>query len=175
MFVEFTKLLTSPVVLGLLGYAGLVVALALVLQPMRLRMVRLAESLLAESKWNRAQREEINDILDSMDSPLRAIVFPIALIVGTGIIVFKYELPRDKNLEQLLKSNKFDELTTLHFVSLLGANPLVAAITIPLIVICVPIMLIGIRGTFMESVEKPVLQASTAVMAAYENRIRLAA
>jgi hypothetical protein len=174
MSVEFTNLLTNPVVLALLGYAGLVIALALALQPLRLRMVRLAETLLAESHWNRAEREEINSLLDTMDSLAHSIIFPIALIFGAGMTVFGYELPRDRNLERLAKSETFDEFTTLYFVSLLGANPFVAVITIPLIVICTPIMLLGCRGSFMESVEKPVLQASTVVMGAYQRR-RLAA
>jgi hypothetical protein len=170
MNVEFSSLLTSPVVLVLLGYAGLVVALAFALQPMRLRMIRLGEALLAERRWNRAQKEEINDLLDTMDSLKQAIVFPIAIVVGTGMVVFGHEIPRNKDLEQLAKNEAFDELTTLYFLSLLGANPLVALITIPLIIICVPIMLVAGRGTFMETVEKPVLHASTAVMAAYQGR-----
>jgi hypothetical protein len=38
----------------------------------------------------------------------------------------------------------------------------------------VPIMLLASRGTFMDTVERPVLQASTVVMSAYHGR-RLAA
>jgi hypothetical protein len=137
--------------------------------------VRLGENLLAEPQWKRAQRDEVNNLLDTMDSLAHSLIFPIALIVGAGMVVFGYELPRDKNLEQLSKSDTFNELTTLYFVSLLGSNPLATLVTIPLILICTPIMLLGYRGSFAESVEKPVLQASTVVMAAYENRRRVAA
>jgi hypothetical protein len=173
MVVLVQNLLSSPVVLALVGYAGLVLMLAVLAQPMRLRMVAIAESILSEPHWNKAQRDEVNSLLDTMDCLKTAIIFPLAVVMSTIVVVFGLELPRDKAIERLAKDDRFHQLAGRYFLSLLAANPLAAVVTIPLIVISAPLCAFfgNKSGTFKDVVEAPVFKASTAVLASYQARL----
>lgn len=132
MTVALPSILTSPVVLALLAFAASMIALAYAAQPMRLHMVQLGESMLRERRWNKDQREEINFLLDTMDSGWVAVVLPIAILLATICSLLGIEPPKNKALEVLSKDERFFALNWRYFVSLLAANPLVALVTIPL-------------------------------------------
>ncbi len=153
---DFAAILTSTPVLALLGYAAFVVVLQLALQPMRLQMVDIAEEMLSEGHWNKDQREDINTLLDGAASMAFSIVLPIAILVTIlkDIIGVRTEVPQW--MKRLAEDPRYHALIRRFCVSLLGANPLAAVITIPLIAVGTVVGLFVSRAGYQRAIEEPV-------------------
>lgn len=162
MPVNLAAILTSMPVLALIGYAALVVVLALILQPMRLRMIDTAEEMLAERHWNKDQRENINDLLDSCASIGASIALPVALVISIFAETLRLEPEQPIWLKRLGEDERFHALLNRYFVSLLGANPLIAMVTVPLMVLNVVVAAVVRSSTLRSAIEEPILKSATA-------------
>ena len=158
-------ILTNPVVLALVGYAALVATLLVVTQPLRLRMIDVAEGMLAERRWNAAEREEINQLLDTSMSVKIGLMLPVAAIASIMFDVLRTRTEWPASIRRLEEDHRFHELSRMYIVSVLAANPLAGVFSIALMGFNVLILLLMQTATFRDAIEEPILKVSAAMAA----------
>src|SRR4051812_16650918 len=156
MPVILPAILTSTPVLILLGYAAFVVLLQVALQPMRLRMVDLAESMLAEGHWNKDQREQINLLLDRCASLSISIMLPIAAATSLLMDVMGVDTHVPGWMRRLDEDERFHALISRFIVSVLGANPIAAMFTVPLMALSLLIGIVRSSRGYQRTIEEPI-------------------
>lgn len=160
--------LTPPayyVALGFAAYAIIHIGLALAMGGRRQEMVRIGESILADTKVSQDGKEAINHLLDTCMSFKVGLLVPIA----AGAALFDILLGTPHKPDEFENDARFHRLLRLFFCSVLAANPIFAMLS-------VPIMLIGLvaslfcaepeksgTGRFTSVLESPMLRASAAV------------
>jgi hypothetical protein len=162
MNMTVADLLTHPFALAIMGYGGLVVVLAIALQPLRLRMVDLAESMLAEGHWNQDQREALNTLLDTCASFGNAFLFPVVIVSALTSDVLREEVEAPDWCKRLEEDERFQGLIWRYFVSLLAANPIVAVLSIALMLLHLFVAAISRVATLTVAFQQPVLRVSAA-------------
>jgi hypothetical protein len=141
-------------------YGVILVGLAVLVRPLRYQIVDIGEAILADPNVREAGRERVNRLLDTCMSFRVGLLIPVAAI---GVIIDDI-LRRDQPQTPLQTDYRFHELLWRYFVSILAANPVMALVTVPLIIVCsIAHQLLrgddGLRG----AVEEPVIRASGAV------------
>lgn len=154
---------TILLVLGLpAAYGALVLGLAVLLQPLRREMVRIAEAMLADNKVNAESRRRINQLLDTCISFRVGLTLPFA-IIGVIIDDMTHRVPPPPKIAQ---DPRYHAIVKRYFLSILGVNPLAAMISIPLIAISLVAHKLKGADSFREAVEEPVVRASGAIVPA---------
>lgn len=153
---DFGAILTSAPVLALLGYAAFVVVVQLALQPLRLQMVDLAEEMLAEGHWNKDQRDRLTLLVDHCASLSFSLVLPVAFVVSILIDIIGVHQPLTPSRKRLVADPRYQTLLRRFFISLLGANPIAAVVTIPLMAINMLVQAVRSRKGYQLAIEEPI-------------------
>ena len=152
-----SETLLNPLSLALLLYVLVLTATNLLAQRLRLRMVDVAEEMLAEPRWNQRQRDEINLLLDSCTSFALGGLLPIGVIKAL-VRGIQGRLPvRNQWERELLADRRFGEILTYYIVSLLAANPFASLITLPAMLLSAGILAIIRADNKREIVDEPAL------------------
>lgn len=149
----------ADLALILLGYAAVTVGLAMLAQPMRLRMVDLAEEILADEQFSERERDLINHLLDTAFSFRVGLQMPLAVLttIANDVLRVPNELPATK---RLMQDERYHGVLLRHFLSVLAGNPIVAPITIALMIISLIVDLATSSSNPRDAVEASVLRAS---------------
>jgi hypothetical protein len=159
MDMNATAALLTPLAMALLGYAVLVAMLALALHPLRKRMFRTAESILAEGQWSADERARVNHLMDTCMSFRVGAIMPIAVISVILDDLLRREVRSTKSRTRLHRDHRFHQVIAIYLLSVMAANPLASAVTLPLLVLSAIIDKLMGQATVREVVEEPTLRA----------------
>lgn len=165
--VSAIEILTSPIALMLIGYAVLQVAATALVDPVRHRMVANAESMLAEKRWSKHQREEINLILDA------SMAFRVGFVIWLGVLSLMVDIALRRTVKpqpwqrELMDDKRFDALVHDFALSSAAANP-IAAVGTAILMTCALLLAavaqrLPSRQIINEVVEEPMLRALESV------------
>ena len=144
----------------LIGYVALLCVLALLVQPLRLKLVTLAEDLLDENLWNNDERAEIERLVTSSLSFRTGLLLPVAgIAVGLDLLLGRADdVPAQ--LRRLHCDPRFDQLIGYYGLSVCAANPLAGLVTFALIPLVSVLSLMRRGRTVSEAVKKPFVRLS---------------
>lgn len=154
--------LITPLGVALLGYVVVAAVLALVVHPLRVHMVSVAEKMLAEGRWNAEERAKINQLLDTCMSFRVGLAMILAVVAVTAEDLLGRERAVPKARIRLVADPRFHVLLRLYFLSALAANPLATLVVVPLMIVSgVVEKLTG--GSINQVVEEPSLRAAASI------------
>jgi hypothetical protein len=153
----------TPLGIFLFGYAGLITVLAVLVQPMRLRMTEISNTLLATPGLKPAMREKVNGLIDTCMSFRVGLILPIAIVSVITDEILEGDSCKPQT-HQLSDNSEYHKMLLMYLVSILVANPIMSFVNVPLLIFGAIVHSItdGWKEA-VDGVELPVLKAATNV------------
>jgi hypothetical protein len=152
----------NAVALILIGYAATLVLLAVLTQPLRLRMVTLSNAMLRDKRLTVEQRLRLNFLVDTCMSFRVGLLLPVAATVSILRMVLGDE-PKLETGGRLFNDTRYHSLVLCYFVSILAANPLAALVSVPLLCVGFLIAWLSNKANAKAAVEEATLMASASL------------
>lgn len=157
------EIITGPIAIALVAYAVGMIALAFLVQPVRLSLVATIDEMLNEPKWNEEQRKQLFNLRDHSMSFLIGLLIPIAVVSVMADEVLGRSEERAPSEEELMADARYPDLVWKFFVSLAAANPIAAVASVLLMIISAVVALAfrrkPARSIVDETIEEPTLRA----------------
>lgn len=145
--------------LGFAVFSALYICISLSMRNFRLRLVDIAEELLADKSLSRETKDDINHLIDTCMSYKVAFFLPLAALASAADTILGINHPT----EELDDDERYHDLVGRYFVSVIAANLIFAPVAILSVLLFGLVDLLFGRNSKVEFVEQPALRASHAV------------
>lgn len=154
------EVVTGPIAIMLVGYVVLMIAIAFLVQPTRMRLVATIDEMLSEDRWNDADRARLFKLRDNSMSFLVGLIVPIAVL---SVIIDDLLGRVGHHDDELSRDPRYAQCVWRFFASLAAANPLAAVVSISLMIVSIVVGLAfrhkPTKELVDEAVEEPTLRA----------------
>jgi len=149
------------------GYVAVLVVLACALHPLRVGMFMIAKELLAEPQWEEHEREDVRRLLGTSFSFRVGLVLPAAFVGSAMDTLLGRDTAFPREYQRLGNDPRYHKIVERYFASVLAANPLVAPVTIVLMVGDWLLDVLKGERRLRQSLEEPVRRASESMAHCY--------
>jgi len=146
----------NPISVALAAYIAIAILLALVTQPVRLRMVDLGNELLADGRTPGPLKAEVLYLMRRSMSMRVAALVPVALLSSMLDDILGREVAED---DGALDDPRFEGFLIRYLASILACNPLLAIVSILLAPISMVVHAVMRGGAARVSLEGSLLRA----------------
>lgn len=144
----------------IVAYIAILAIATVIVQPFRIRLVMLADDMLAEKHWSKDERELLKFMSDNCVSSSVGVALPFAAAYSLALTITGGHSDSPMNTSRIDHDPRRRTLVRLFFISIGGASPFASLISAPLLALNVALVARRARHPIAEAMNAQLRQMS---------------